>query len=151
MFKVEDSNQDMTKCTRVRPFNFGWENLGNAERHFIWEEEINSFLEITGDSIDGYIQDCLEDDKTHEDVDTPYLYELNYPSAHKLLKNHSNYFFELILYYPELAIHPFFDIPYIGTQEITSGFAINNLDKIYLKEDKIIFEGRGYYFPINKD
>ena len=146
MFIVEDNHTDITDKVRVRTMNYGRDDLGKKSRKFIWKESIEHFLSTTEDVIDDFIQECIIEDKTLDEPDIPYLYELNYPSAKNLLKNHPNYFIKLI-HEDEIsfALYPFFDTPYIGQPKIKSGFLVSHINKIYLENDMIIFEGEGFF------
>lgn len=152
MFKIENINPEMFVNIGVRPFNFGSENSNDAKHSFVWKENIDYFLEITGSSINGFIQECLADDRSQEEPDIPYLYNLNYPSAYELLVNHTNYFFELITDYTNLILSPFFDTDLIFENKKSSlNFAINNIDKVYIENDMVIFEGRGFLAPMQRN
>ena len=135
---------------RVRGLGYGRNDLGDRVCDFVWKIDQQDFLKIAENKIDEFIQECIADDQNQDEPDIPFLYELNYPSATQLANNNPKEFTDLIYDYPDLAIYPFFDTPYIGKpRNIKSGFTINQVDKVYIENNIIIFEGKGGYFNID--
>ena len=61
--------------------------IPKKSQSFVWCEDLDYFLEVCGERITSFIDDCKED--TIEDLDylkLDYLYKLNFPSANILAK-----------------------------------------------------------------
>ena len=91
--------------------------------------------------------DCHIDDKNQEEPDILFLYELNYPFIRDLLEEQPSYFLELVSECASLLVLTLsHDTPYIGKKDDTkSGFTINQIDKVYFDDDKIVFEGKSWF------
>lgn len=100
--------------------------------------------------IDEFICDYKLDDEAYvPEEERKFLFDINYPSAKELLKNHPNCFCKLLLDYRDSLINvPYIDTPYFKgrRKNILHGFAINKIDEIEIEGDQIVLKGIGYYF-----
>jgi len=149
MFKVDDAILDTKNQITHRSLGYGRDDLGDKAKKFVWVESIVEFMQTCENDINEFIIQCKIDDPTLPEPDIIYLFNLNYPSAQELLEKYPDLLCELLLDYDDLLINrPYFDIPYFEKKRpfIFHGFAINNIDRITIKNDEIVLEGVGYFF-----
>lgn len=120
--------------------------IPKKSKKFIWCEDLDYFLEVCQDAINGFIIDCKDD--SFEDLDEirlDYLYKLNFPTADILAKKYQNKFCHLLSEYNDLLIFiPFFNYDFnIKINQET--FLINPITNIYIKNNRIFIEGFGYF------
>lgn len=143
MYSIEINGIRMTIELTSRGLNYG--RLDVTESVFHLKLDLSQFLKNSKDVINEFIKECMIDDKNQVEPDIPFLQKLSYPLVEEMVIKYPTYFCDLLYDYPHLIYKSLF-----YNNDFHSGFVINNLDKIYIEEDVILLEGRGYFFPIDK-
>lgn len=142
MFKVNEKKLNLKKVTS-RGIGYGHNDLGDREQSYSWNENIINFLEKCEKKINNFIDECRVDDINQDEPDIDYLFKLDYPHADFLIQHYPNLFCDLILRFSSLLV---FDAYLNLYEELLTGFAINSVNNVFLKDHEIIIEGNGYYF-----
>ena len=143
MFEVDGNFFDIKKQVSHRDLGYGRNDLKDRAKNFVWTESLDLFMEVCEIDIDGFIEQCRIDDRNQIEPDIDFLYRLNYPDSRKLLKEDSTLFCELLYQYPIMLVSYFDKNPNALSG---SGFSINNIDSVVVKDDFIIIKGLGYYY-----